>query len=249
MRTIKYIIVDDNQTGVGLLKALNKLYFPNLEFVAECKTIQEAVNAINVGKPDLVFLDVELEGESGFDLFNHYKSVPFQVIFTTAHAEYAIKAIKASCLDFILKPIDPVELIEAVSKIANINNDDDGLQDKYSILKENSAIGQTIKRIAISSVNSISFINICDIVCLEGTAKYTTFYLINGDKHVSSKNIGEYENMLGDEFFRCHKSWIVNLKQVEKLNKFDYQLLLSNKMLIDLSTRKKELFLKEFAKY
>jgi two-component system, LytTR family, response regulator len=149
-------------------------------------------------------------------------------------------------LDYILKPIDEAELINAVSKLDKIFNAVDNEKKVSALVNNTSALNNQLTKLAIPSSNNVMLVNVDEIICLEGDKRYTTLYILNGDKIVSSKNIGEYENILDNNFFRCHKSWIVNLKFTKKLLKNDGQIQLSNDMLIDVSARKKEEFLKLF---
>lgn len=243
---IKSVIIDDDPHCIKLVGDLLKIYCPEVTVLTTCNRIEQAVEAINKHKPDLVFLDIELNGEFGFDLFKFFPQAKFQVIFTTSHQEYAIKAIKSACLDFILKPVDPVELVEAVKKI-KINNPING---NLNVLTENID-GNTskLRRIAISTQNDFSFVEVSTIIGLEGDGKYTTFHTTTGEIVVSSENLGEYEKMLGGEdFFRCHKSWIINLKYAKKFLKEEHTILMTNGMKIIVSTRKKESFLRLFAR-
>ena len=189
-----------------------------------------------------------MQGESGFDLFNYFSSPNFEVVFTTAHEKYALKAIKSSCYDFLLKPVNIQELVNIVSKLEtekkqhpekNVNVLLDNLKSKDNVLK----------KIAIPSTDGYLFINIEEIVSLEAEGKYTKIVTSAGLKPISIKNIGEFEELLNSElFFRTHKSWLINLNYVKKYTKTDNQVLLSNNTFADVSSRKKEAFLKLFGK-
>lgn len=243
---IKSIIIDDDPHCINLIEALLKIHCPNVEVLSTCINIEQAVEMIKTHKPNLVFLDIELNGEFGFDLFKHFPATTFQVIFTTSHQEYALRAIKSSCLDFILKPIDPIELIESVKKV-NIHKE---IDKNIPLLLDNiNNNTQKLKRIAISSLTDYKFLEIDDIIGLEGDGKYTTFFTNTNEKIISSENLGVYEKMLdGDVFFRCHKSYIINLKYAQKFSKDDNTVLMSNGMKVAVSTRKKEHLLRLFAR-
>ena len=242
----KAIIIDNDPACIELLEGLISTYCKNIDVCASVTSIKSAVISINEYKPQVVFLDIELNNELGFELFKYFTSPDFQVIFTTSHEKFAIRAIRSSCLDYILKPIDEVELINAVSKLDKIFNAVDNEKKVTALVNNTSALNNPLTKLAIPSSNNVMLVNVDEIICLEGDKRYTTLYILSGDKIVSSKNIGEFENILDGNFFRCHKSWIVNLKFAKKLLKNDGQIQLSNDMLIDVSARKKEEFLKLF---
>jgi two-component system, LytTR family, response regulator len=244
----KCIIVDNDVACIDLLETLLAQYCKQIVVCAKVKTIQEAVLKINEFNPEVVFLDIKLNAEMGFDLFKFFSAPHFQVIFTTSYEKYALRAMKLACLDYILKPVDAAELVNAVSKLDKIFNVSDNQKRISALINNSEDKDNKITKLAIPSLNSIILINIDDIICLEADAKYTKLYLNNNESILSSKNIGEYESMFDENFFRCHKSWIVNLKFAKKFLKSDGQIELSNGMLIDLSTRKKEEFFSLFAK-
>ena len=231
----------------SVVKNLKK-YCPNVQILGSALNIGDAVQLINTKSPQLVFLDVEIGKETGFDLFNYFSSPEFEVVFTTAHEKYALKAIKSSCYDFLLKPVNIQELVNIVSKLEtekkqhpekNVNVLLDNLKSKDNVLK----------KIAIPSTDGYLFINIEEIVSLEAEGKYTKIVTSAGLKPISIKNIGEFEELLNSElFFRTHKSWLINLNYVKKYTKTDNQVLLSNNTFADVSSRKKEAFLKLFGK-
>jgi two-component system, LytTR family, response regulator len=244
----KCIIVDNDLACINLLSNLITTYCKQLEICAKVTSINEAVLKINEYEPHVVFLDIELDNEIGFDLFKYYAKPNFQVIFTTSHENFAIKAFRLSCLDYILKPIDIAELVNAVSKLDQVINSQDHEKKISALINNTDAKTNSIAKLAVPSVNEVTLVNMNEIICLEGEMKYTTIYLENGDKIVTSKNIGEYENILDASFFRCHKSWIVNLKFAKKYFKSEGQIQLNNDMRIDISTRKREDFLKLFGR-
>lgn len=247
---MKCLIVDDDLNCIKALSGIIKDYIPTVEIVGTVQNIKDAVQTLNANEIDLVFLDVEIQHEMGFDLFKYIPKPKFEVVFTTAHEKYALKAIKSSCFDFLLKPIETEELIATVQRFSERLNEQKNTGERASVLMENlENTTRKVEKIAITNKDGLSILNTEEIMYLEGDAKYTTLHLVSGERYVSSKNIGEFEDLLDSEkFFRCHRSWMINLKYVVRFLKFDYQLELSNKKLIDVSTRKKEEFLKLFNK-
>jgi two-component system, LytTR family, response regulator len=242
------IIVDDDNSCIDTLEAILKVYCPQFEILGTANTLTEAVKLINSKQPDLVFLDVEIGNESGFDLFKYFSSPKFKVVFTTAHEKYALKAIKSSCYDFLLKPIVIQEVVNMVSKLEGEKNIRPA--ESMNVLLDNlKSENNVLQKIAIPSVDGYAFININDIISLEADGKYTRIETTGGVKSLSTKNIGEFEELLDqDLFFRTHKSWIVNLNHVKKFLKNDSKVLLSNEKTADVSSRKKDEFLKLFNK-
>jgi two-component system LytT family response regulator len=210
---IKAIIVEDEMASRAILKELIQEYCPDVEIIGEATAVQEAVNLISTDLPDLVFLDVDLPGESGFALVEHLPSIEFGIIFTTAYDEYALRAFRLSAIDYLLKPIDVDELMAAVEKakkMLRVNRTEhlEWLRNNYR---------REDPRISIPTTNGYVFVKIDEILRCEAEGKYTSFFLANGKKLVTSRNIGEYESYLSEfQFFRIHRSTIVNLSHVRR---------------------------------
>ena len=244
---ITCIIIDDNAKATHVIVNLLHTFCPEIEVLQTCYCIKDAVSAINKHKPSVVFLDIELNGETGFDLFKYFPTPQFKTIFTTAHEKFAIKAIKASCLDFILKPIEPEDLVGAVQKVKHSALNGIDIPVLLNNIDSNSKI---VNRIVVSTLTNYNFIDTKDIICLHGEGKYTTFYTTQNEPLIASKNIGEYEDILeGNTFFRCHKAWIINMQHTKKLNKNDNTILLTNMLKASVSVRKKEELLKLVANF
>ncbi len=244
---MKCIIVDDDLNCIKALQGIIDDYIPNITVLGSAQNIKDAVKLIHSNEVDVVFLDIEIQHELGFDLFKFIPQPKFEVVFTTAHEKYALKAIKSSCFDFLLKPIDIEELIQTVQRLESETISKNTTHQRAEVLLEN--LNKKVEKIAIPNKDGLSILTTSEVLYLEGDAKYTTLYMVSGERFVSSKNIGEFEDLLDPEqFFRCHRSWMINLKHVVRFLKFDYQVELSNKKLIDVSTRKKDEFLKLFSK-
>ncbi len=242
------IIVDDDVNCITALSEIISVYYPKLNILGTANNISDAVKIINATNPQLVFLDVEIGNEMGFDLFKYFPSPEFEVIFTTAHEKYALKAIKSSCYDFLLKPVNIEELVAVVSKLEREKKSDP--KQNVNVLLDNlKTKDQSLKKIAIPCNDGYTFIDVDDIISLEADGKYTKINANKGLKSLSTKNIGEFEDLLDPTlFFRTHKSWIVNLNHIRKFLRTESQVLLSNDTLADVSSRKKEEFLKLFDK-
>jgi two-component system LytT family response regulator len=242
------ILVDDERSCIDALSGVLKQFCPQVNIVGTANNISDAVKLINATHPQLVFLDVEINNETGFDLFNYFSDPAFEVVFTTAHEKYALKAIKSSCYDFLLKPIVIQEVVNVISKLEKEKGSSGA--EKVNVLLDNiKAKDHQLQKIAIPSKDGYTFIGVDQIISLEADGKYTRITAEGGIKSTSTKNIGEFEEMLDPKiFFRSHKSWIINLSHVKKFLKADSRVQMSNDIVADVSTRKKDDFLKLFEK-
>lgn len=246
----KAILVDEAPANLTTLTRLLNEYCPEILVVATCTNIKETDKAIKIHHPDLVFLDVELQNELGFSLFDLFPSPTFEVIFTTAHEKYALQAIKSPCLEYLLKPIDYRELINAVNKYEKqkqltINTK------RIEILLENvNNVQQKVNKIAIPNANGYIFLNTDEILYCEADMNYTKVITNKNGSFLSTKNLKEFEEMLDPKvFFRCHKSWLVNLSCIKQYSRLDgNRVQMINDQWIDISVRKKDDFLKLFHK-
>lgn len=247
---IKTIIIDDESGNIAFLKGLVKQYCPQIEVLKSFNTIKEAVDFLKSNNVELVFLDVELKNEMGFKLFELIPYPTFQVIFTTAHEKYALNAIKMSCLEYLLKPINYQELRQAIEKYEK-HKQLVISQKKIEVLLENTGnSNQSFQKIAIPTKDNYIFLNTNEIVCCEANTNYTNIYNSKGERYLSTKNLKEFEELLNPkQFFRCHKSWLINLNYIKKYSKSDLTITLSNDMNIDLAVRKKEEFLQLFNRF
>ncbi len=248
---VKTIIVDDENSSTEVLKELLTEYCRQIVVIATGSSVDEGIQLINTLKPDLVFLDIELKNQLSFTILDQIKDTNLHVIFTTAHEKYAVRAIKASCLEYILKPVGATELVEAVAKFEKTRQMAFN-QKKIETLLENMAASSThINKIAVPSKDGYVFVNSNEIIYCEADLKYTNIYISKNERLVSSRNLGEFEELLVPNtlFFRCHKSFIVNVNFVKKFLKADSQVLMSNDKLIDVSSRKKDEFLKLFERF
>ncbi len=246
---IKAVIVDDESKARENLKFIIEDNFPNIEIVKLCGTIQEAVDTIEFEKPDLVFLDIMMKGESGFDLFDKLSNITFDVIFITAYDEYAMKALKLNAVDYLLKPIDVEDLSKAIEKVSNKKqkSSDKGkdLADLLNVLKPN----KKINKIALPTQEGLYFVSVDDIIRCESDENYTLFYLKSGEKKLVSKTIKFFEDMLQSyNFFRCHRSSLVNLSYIKEYIRGDGgYIIMQDGSEVMVARRKKEEFMKLFS--
>ena len=234
---IKSIIIEDEiNVRQGLKKMLNFIN-TDIEIIAETGFVKEGIDLINQHQPDLVFMDIELEDGKSFDILKQLKKIDFKIIFTTAYNQYAIKAFKFSAIDYLLKPIDPLELKDALERaISNIENEKEH-HELLEVLKNN--IENKEQKIVLKTAEQRYVLNVNDIIRLEADGAYTLFKTINKNIIVS-KNLKYYQNILDEKLFvRCHQSHLISVKHIVGIEK--NTLIMSNKDIINISTRKKAL--------
>ena len=220
---IKTIIIDDENNASAFLEKMLQRYFPNKFYVCSLvESVDDAVIAIEKYQPDLVFLDIQMPNKNGFELFKELKSIDFEVIFTTAHSEFAIEAIKRSALDYLLKPINYIDLLSAVKRFEN-KSKKDSQQKQFNVLLENIDTGDVAhKKIAISTDTGIEFVKYNAIIYLEAQNNYTRINLIDGNSILASKTLKSFEELLPAElFFRIHKTYLINMNFVKRFFKID----------------------------
>lgn len=240
---IKTILVDDEPFALKNLALLLAQYAPNIEIVATASDIDQATENICLHQPSLVFLDIELGERSGFDLLEQFTTPSFEVIFVTAHKDFGINAVKQGALDYILKPIDKVELCNAVQKSqAKIQgrNASQTTPNATTVFKNS--------KVALPCNNGLIFVEITDIIYCESDGRYTRFYLNTDKKQKSilvSKNLGQYESILPSEvFIRIHHHYLVNTNYIHRYIKGSGGILvMNNGVELPVSKRKKEDFL------
>jgi len=233
---MKALLLDDELPVLEALQGKLNLFCPEVEVVSLCQNVDDALHQLNTAEIDVVFLDVNLSGESGFDLIEKWEGEELpSLIFTTAHDEFAVQAIKHAALDYLLKPIDAEELVKAVRKAG----EKVGL-DRQSVVKEASKGAP--KKLVIPTTEGMHILNVEDIVRCESSSNYTQFFLKNKSSVLASKTMKEYETLLRPAGFeRVHKSHLVNLEMISKYVSADGgYLLLVEGSTVPVSNRKKE---------
>lgn len=244
----KLIVIDDEASARNILKKMLNLLDQNIEVVAEAASVAEAYKMIKKYEPDLVLLDIKLEDGTGFDLLKKFEEIPFRFIFTTAFEEYAIQAFRFSAIDYLLKPINPDELLEAIEKTKQEIEKDQSYLKMMALISNIENYSFENKKIILKTAETIHLVNVKEIVRCESTGNYTNIYLSDGKKHMVSKTLKEFDEMLTPyKFFRTHQSHLINLNYVEHFEKANGGvLILKNKENIPVSFRKKDLLFKVF---
>jgi two-component system, LytTR family, response regulator len=236
---IKALIVDDEEKACSILKTLLERYTPEITDIEIVHNAMDAFFKIKEWNPDLVFLDIQMPFMNGFDLLNKLEEVNFDIVFTTAFNQYAIQAIRFSALDYLLKPIDVEELTNAVQRFLQRRNSVAPTNLQYQNLVSNLAARKNDDfTLAIHGNQGMQFLKINEIIRLEGDRNYTMFYLSAERKHLASKTLKEYEELLSDKgFYRIHKSHLVNSIFVESLSQ-DGIVLMKDKSQVEVSRRR-----------
>ena len=245
---IRSIIVDDELKSRESLKILVEDFCDGVEVKALCQNVAEAVKAIGEFDPDVVFLDIQLQRETGFDLLTQLKNIEFEVIFTTAYSEFAIKAFKFSAIDYLLKPIDVGELKQALSRVEKRRNNTIG--DRLQQLMQNIRAGTSGNyKLALPTADGLVFVKVSQILYCEASSNYTEFVMEDNRKFIVSRTLKEYEDMLGEQnFFRIHHSYLINLNAIKKYVRGEGgYVIMNNDKSLDVSKRKKEGFLSRLA--
>ena len=243
--TLSALIVDDEKKSREFIAMLIHDICPEIEVVGMVPTVKEALHAIEETQPELVFLDIQLKSEQGFDLLKRVPEITFETIFTTAHAEYAIEAIHFSALDYLLKPIDPQELQRAVRRAVDRKDRSFSQVQMQNLLEHFKNAKSNSLKIALPTVDGLVFINIQEIIYLEADSSYTKIMTEQGRSFTVTKVLKEYESLLASKnFFRIHNSSIINLNKLEKYIKGDGgQVIMQNGVTLDVSKRRKQAFL------
>lgn len=219
---IKTIIVDDEEKSRITLNNLITKHCPLIEVAELCDSVEAALKSITKNNPDLVFLDIEMPFENGFTLLEKIKNPEFNIIFTTAYDQYAIKAIKYSALDYLLKPVDVDDLKLAVEKCSEKNKNTTSRSDDYEMLLSALKLKNKSAKIAVPTFEGLQMISASEIIKCVADESYTHITLTNGTKLVVCRILKEFEDLLSDfNFFRVHNSSLINLTHVKKYIKGD----------------------------
>ena len=233
------IIIDDELQARLALRQEIEWNCPQVQVVAEADRVQSGILAIKKHQPQLVFLDIQLTDGVGFDILEQVKNAPVKVVFTTAYSEYALKAIKFSALDYLLKPIDGEELAIAVEKIKN--QPQISFNQKIENFLSNQKVQNPNKKIALATSEGIHLYELKNIIRCASESNYSNIYFADGKKLLIAKTLKELEELLeGHNFERIHKSHIINLDHlVSYLNKDNGYVVMSDQSKISVSQRKK----------
>ncbi|MDY0076451.1 MAG: LytTR family DNA-binding domain-containing protein [Bacteroidales bacterium] len=252
MNTANCIIIDDEINARQALEGLIKRYFSDKINVLElCKSVQEGVKAINKHQPDIVFLDIEMPHDNGFELFKYFKSISFEVVFTTAHRKYAIDAIKHAAFDYLLKPVNIIELGDVLNRF-QLNNLKKQKDERLQRLLTNLAgSGSGFSRIALPTITGYQLENYHGITHCIAEENYSRIFTVDGRQILASKNLGLVQELLPEKlFFRIHKSYLVNLNFVKSYSRYQRHFItLEDGTELDVAKRRIEDFVQAISSY
>jgi len=247
---IRTVLVDDEADSIGVLKNLLGTHCSEVNIVGEADSVEGALQVIGKRMPDLLFLDIGLNNENGFDLLNRLEPGTVQVIFVTAWDTHAIQAFKYSAVDYLLKPVDGDELRKAVDRVSR-KSLEKGAEESLKVLLDNiSTLKIVQQKMAVPTMNGLTFIFLQDILRLEAKSNYTDIYLTSGERIVATRTIKEYENLLPESiFYRIHNSHIVNLNKVKNYQKGRGGfLVMEDGSTVEVAFRRREEFLRRVLK-
>jgi len=238
MKTLKAILVDDEEGARDVLSNLLLRFCPQVELLAKCGNVLEAVEEIKRLEPDVVFLDIEMPNYAGYEIVNFFDEVNFDIVFVTAYDQYAIRAFEIAAIDYLLKPIEIDRLKQAVERVSQQRNKKDQA-DRLDLLKE-SLKSKEVNNIVVADKGQQNIIPLEKLIAIEAQASYCVLY--TSDKQfVASKNLKYFETILESvpNFFRVHKSWIINKDHLLNYSKSELSIHLSNGLTAKLSKYKK----------
>lgn len=239
---IKAIIIEDEKMSREALRRMLEKYCPEVEIMAEADGYRKGLEEIRKRHPDVIFLDIQMPDGSGFRLLEEIGEIDFAIIFTTAFDQFAIKAIKYSALDYLLKPIIPQELVEAVQRVEKKKAENIRKKNLESIPENQRLSEERNQKIVLSTAEMIHVISVDDIIRCESDNYYTYFHFVDGRKLLISKTLKENEELLSQHnFIRPHKSHLVNIKFIKSYIRQDGGYILMNDgTKIPVSRRKKD---------
>ncbi len=245
---LKIILIEDEVKTLQNIRFVIEKYCDDVEVIGTSNSVKSALELFENTSPDLVLSDINLPDGTSFDILEQLSEIDFKIIFITAFEEYAIKAIKFSALDYLVKPIDPKELIATIEKAKiHLENENENLKLK-ALLANVRDFSDSLKKIVLKTSNSIYVIDVQDIIRCESDSSYTKFFLKDSRKIMVSKVLKEYTELLKDSgFIRVHKSHLINLNYIDRFNKADGgYLIMKDTSSVPVSQRKRDTILNFF---
>ncbi len=245
---IKAILIDDEKNALEVLEWQIKNYCPDVTIAAICTNADEAVIAIIQQKPQLIFLDIEMPVKNGFEVLNAFKEPTFDVIFTTAYNQFAIKAFKYAAFDYLLKPIDAEDLKASIERFKNKKTPT--VNEQLKVLMEQMNKTNNTGKIALNTADGLQFVNAEQIIRCESLSNYTKIFLTTNQKITIAKTLKEVEEtLLGYNFYRIHNSHLINISHIQKFVKADGgYVLMTDGEHITVARNRKEGFIEKFSK-
>jgi len=241
MNKIRAILADDEESARDVLENLLSRFCPEVQLIGKYTNVLDTVDAVNKLKPDLLFLDIEMPNYAGYEIVNFFDKIDFEIIFVTAYDQYAVRAFEVSAVDYLLKPIDIDRLKIAVDKVHKRLNVKEPV-DRFSLL-EKSLKEKTITSMIITDKGYQHIVEFDCIIAIEAQESYSIIHTVS-KKYTASKNLKHFEKLLEEntQFFRVHKSWMINFDYLESYSKSKLEILMTNGLVTKLSKYKKAEF-------
>lgn len=239
---IKAILIDDIEHARVTLRKDLETYAKDVEIIGEANGVVEGAKLLKKLQPDILFLDIQMQDGSGFDLLDILPEIHFNIIFITASDAHAIKAFRYAAIDYLLKPVDPDELKTAIEKFKHQQKTNTkGSNEKYQLLKDNLQNQQKVHtKLALNTQEKIHIVNISDIIRCESSGNYTEFFMKENKKLIVTKTMKDYEDLLSQQgFYRVHQSHLINTSYIKEFIKSDEELLMIDHTRIPVSTRRR----------
>lgn len=236
---IKAVLIDDIEQARMTFRKDLEVYASDIEVIGEASGVVEGAKLLRQVQPDIVFLDIQMQDGTGFDLLDILTEIPFKIIFITASDAHAIKAFRYAAIDYLVKPVDPDELVQALEKFRKENRNE---TDNYKLLNESLKQGsQRQERLALHAQDKIHIVQIADIIRCESSVNYTEFFFKNANRILVSRTLKDFEDILSDQgFYRVHQSHLVNTKMIREFVKTEGgHLIMTDGKMIPVSTRKR----------
>ncbi len=242
MNKVKAIIVDDELRARDVLSILLSRNCPNVAVLDTCTDVLSAVEKIKELQPDVVFLDVQMPNYAGYELVQFFDEINFEIIFVTAFDHYAIKAFELNAIDYLVKPVDRLRLLDAVGRVALKVGQEKYIEEYEELL--HSIKNKEYKKIVIPEIGNKRILEIKSIVAIEAEGAYCKVYQVASKPITISKNLKYFEERLEDQdvFFRSHRGWLINLNHIEKINKTELSLTLLDNLKAKISRSRFEAF-------
>lgn len=247
---VRTVMVDDEIASIRVLKNLLSAHCPEVEIIGEADSVHSALKIIPSCFPDLVLLDIAINNETAFDLLNNLNRIEFQIIFVTAWDNHAVQAFKYSAIDYLLKPVDAADLQKAIKKVAKRSHEKEVLENLKALQENIQALKVTEQKMAVPTMNGLSFVLMKDIMRLEASGSCTKLYLSNGEQLTTTRIIKEYEDLLpGNIFYRVHNAHIINVNRIQNYHKGrGGYVRMEDGTSIEVAFRRREEFLKRLLK-
>lgn len=241
---LRTLVIDDEPNARQVVKNILGQYCKSVDIIGEAENVSQGVKMINDSSPDLVLLDIKMPDGTGFDLLKKVKYLNFNFVFITAYEDYAIKAIRQSALDYIVKPINANELIAAIEKAELNNSSGEDRKAKLTNLTHNQDNNPGKQRLVLNTQDSLHIVNIDEIISCKADKNYTEVNLLNKKKLVISKTLKDFDEMLSScGFFRTHQSYLVNVKFIDRYEKgLGGTIIMKDLSKVPVSSRKKDAF-------